>query len=126
MRFGMKYHRFLTIEPFQLCLRIYVFNCDKNDGGIFHDESLMMYVTDRGTEHIETRPMICRAKMFRSTFQVLRFTNIKLDKTRPSHKMFSLHPPRFWKSNRYNPNIQYSIPYLAHSPLLIVPQKSNL
>ena len=38
----------LTIEPFQLWFRIYIFNCDKNDGEIFHDESFMMYVTDGG------------------------------------------------------------------------------
>ena len=48
MRFGMKYHKLLTIEPFQLWLRIYIFNSDKSDGGIFHDESFMMYVTDGG------------------------------------------------------------------------------
>ena len=48
MKFGMKYHTLLTIEPFQLWLQIYIFNCDKNDGGVFHDESFMMHVTDGG------------------------------------------------------------------------------
>ena len=126
MRFGMKYHTLLAIEPFQLWLQIYIFNCDKNDGRIFHDECFMIYVTDEGPWHIETAPLIWRAKMFRFTFQVLRFKNLKLRKTRPSHKMLSLHPPRFQRSNKYNLNVQYSIPSLAHIPLLIVPPKTHL
>ena len=40
LRFGMKYHILLTIEPFQPWLDIYIFNCDKNNRRIFHDESL--------------------------------------------------------------------------------------
>ena len=44
LRFGMEYHTLLAIEPFQLWLRIYIFNFGKIDGGIFLDESFMMEV----------------------------------------------------------------------------------
>ena len=39
LRFGMKYHILLTIEPLQPWLDIYISNCDKNNR-IFLDESL--------------------------------------------------------------------------------------
>ena len=48
LRFGMKYHTLLTSETFQLSLRIQIFNRDKNDAGIFHDESFLTQVTDGG------------------------------------------------------------------------------
>ena len=125
LRFGMECHTLLAIEPFQLWLRIYIFNFGKNDGGIFHDEFFMMEVPDGDPYHIETSPLICRAKnvllyllFCRNLFlctkskqnlaQVSRSTNFKLEKRRPSsHKVFSWYPPRFRKSNKYNPNIQH-------------------